>query len=232
MKDILGKAMLDRQLGKMKANPVTSTSISEADELEIDYLFRKFAQMPRIEQEAMHFAKGRILDAGCGAGSHSLELQSRGLDVTSIDISPLAIETARLRGVQNAMTADIMEVREKYDTILLLMNGTGICGTLENLPGFLTKLRTLLSPGGQILIDSSDIIYMFEDEDGGYSIPAQGFYGELTFYLNYDGEDEDPFPWLYVPFNLLAEHASAAGLNCEKILDGPHYDYLARLSVK
>lgn len=232
MKDILGKAMLDRQLGKLKANPVTSTSISDADELEIEYLFRTLAQMPRIEREAIALARGRILDVGCGTGCHSLELQSRGMDVVSIDISPRAIETARLRGVRNAVKADIMDFREKYDTILLLMNGTGICGTLENLPGFLSKLGTLLTPGGQILIDSSDIIYMFEDEAGGYSIPAEGFYGELTFYVTYDGEEENPFPWLYVPFDLLAQYASAAGLSCEKIMDGAHYDYLARLSAK
>src|SRR5690606_20829653 len=122
---------------------------------------------------------------GCGAGSPSLSLQKdRNLNVTPIDISNKAIETRKLRGVKHAQVADILDSEgEKFDTILLLMNGTGIFGKLENTNKYLSKLKSLLNPGGQILIDSSDIIYMFdEDEDGGKWIPSNNdYYGELVF---------------------------------------------------
>ena len=224
--------MLDHQLGKFRGKLMTSTSISDDDELDVKYLFRTFDEMPSIEQKAIELSRGTVLDVGCGSGCHALELQARDLSVTAIDISPNAVETARLRGVRNAAVADIMQMDGRFDTILLLMNGTGICGKIDKLPDFLLKLKSLMAPGGQILIDSSDIIYMFEEKDGSYRIPAEGFYGELIFYLSYKGIEEVPFPWLYVPFDLMQQYAGACGLICEKVIDGTHYDYLARLSVK
>ena len=138
----------------------------------------------------------RVLDVGCGAGSHSLYLQNQNFDVTSIDISPNAIKACQLRGLKNARIADLLLFnKEKFDTILLLMNGTGIFGTLENTPKYLQHLITLLRPNGQILIDSSDIIYMFDEDDyGGRRIESDGYYGKLEFQLSYKGEDETPFP--------------------------------------
>jgi hypothetical protein len=112
------------------------------------------------------------------------------------------------------------------------MNGTGIFGTLKETTKFLQKLRSLLNPKGQILIDSSDIIYMFDnDEDGGKWIPSDGYYGELTFTLGYKNEKEDEFPWLYLDYNTLQNAAFANGLQSELILEGEHYDYLAKLSI-
>ena len=234
MKDLFGKAILDFQTNNSPEDLITETSISEADEMSVAYLFRTYDEMPKLEQKALQLAKGKILDVGCGAGSHSLTLQNdRNLEVTSIDISPNAIQACALRGLKNAKVQDIMTLEnEKFDTILLLMNGTGIFGTLKETPNFLNKLKSLLHPNGQILIDSSDIIYMFDqDEDGAYEIPANGYYGELTFTVSYKNETEDPFPWLYLDYNTLQNAAFANGLQCELILEGEHFDYLARLFV-
>ena len=155
----------------------------------------------------------------------------RNLDVTSIDISEKAIKACKLRGLKKAKVQDVMTLEnEKYDTIIALMNGTGIFGTLKDTPKFLRKLKSLLNPGGQILIDSSDIIYMFDDdEDGGKWIPSNGYYGELTFTISYKNETETPFPWLYIDYNTLQNTSHASGLRCELLLEGEHYDYLARL---
>lgn len=234
MKDLFGKAILDYQTNNSPEDLITETTISEEDEMGVAYLFRNFETMPTIEQKALQLAKGKTLDVGAGAGSHSLYLQNeRSLDTTAIDISANAIKTCQLRGLKKAFVQDILTLdNEKYDSILLLMNGTGIFGTLKNTPKFLQKLKSLLNPGGQILIDSSDIIYMFdEDEDGTYEIPANGYYGELEFTISYKGEKEDSFPWLYLDYNTLQNAANDNGLQCELILEGEHYDYLARLSI-
>ena len=234
MKDLFGKAILDYQTNNSPEDLITETSISDEDEMSVAYLFRSYAEMPLIEQKALQLSKGRVLDVGCGAGSHSLTLQNdRNLEVKSIDISPNAIQTCTLRGLKNAKVQDIMVLEnEKYDTILLLMNGTGIFGTLKQTANFLQKLKSLLNPNGQILIDSSDILYMFDDdEDGGKWIPGDGYYGELTFTLRYKNQKEEEFPWLYLDYNTLQNAAFANGLHCEMILEGEHYDYLAKLSI-
>lgn len=235
MKDLFGKAMYDFQTNNNPEDIITETSISEEDEMSVSYLFRSYNEMPKLEQKALQLTFGKTLDVGCGAGSHSLSLQNdRKLDVTAIDISEKAIETCKLRGVKNVKVQNILDFEgEKFDTILLLMNGTGIFGKLENCNQYLSKLKSLLNPGGQILIDSSDIIYMFdEDEDGGKWIPSSNdYYGELVFNITYKGEKEDAFDWLYLDYNTLQNAANANGLKCELILEGDHYDYLAKLSL-
>lgn len=232
MKDLFGKAILDYQINNAPEDLITETSISEADEMSVAYLFRTFDEMPKIEQRALSLANGKILDVGCGAGSHSLHLQEKGFDVTSIDISANAIKACELRGLKNVKVQDLMDVEnQKFDTILLLMNGTGIFGKLNNVQKYLRKLKSLLNENGQILIDSSDIIYMFdEDEDGGKWIPSENdYYGEVIFNISYKGEDETAFDWLYLDYNTLQNAAVANGLQCEFILEGEHFDYLARL---
>jgi SAM-dependent methyltransferase len=235
MKDLFGKAMYDFQTNNSPEDIITETSISEEDEMSVDYLFRSYNEMPRLEQKALQLATGKTLDVGCGAGSHSLSLQNdRNLDVTSIDISEQAIATCKLRGVKNAKVQNILDFEgEKFDTIILLMNGVGIFGKLNNCNKYLSKLKSLLNPDGQILLDSSDIIYMFdEDEDGGKWIPSSNdYYGELVFNISYKGEKEEPFDWLYLDYNTLQNAAIANGLKCELILEGEHYDYLAKLSI-
>lgn len=235
MKDLFGKAMFDFQTNNSPEDIITETSISEEDEMSVDYLFRSYNEMPKLEQKALQLAIGKTLDVGCGAGSHSLSLQNdRNLEVTSIDISTKAIETCRLRGVNNAKVQNILDFEgEKFDTIILLMNGVGIFGKLEKCNTYLSKLKSLLNPNGQILLDSSDIIYMFdEDEDGGKWIPSSNtYYGELVFNISYKGEKEEPFDWLYLDYNTLQNAAVANGLKCELILEGDHYDYLAKLSI-
>jgi 2-polyprenyl-3-methyl-5-hydroxy-6-metoxy-1,4-benzoquinol methylase len=235
MKDLFGKAILDFQTNNSPEDLITETTISEEDEMSVAYLFRSYDEMPKMEQKALQLTKGRTLDVGCGAGSHSLTLQNdRKIDVTAIDISANAIEACSLRGIKKALVQDVMYLEnEKFDTILLLMNGAGMCGKLKNIPKFLLKLKSLLNPEGQILLDSSDIIYMFdEDEDGGKWIPTQKeYYGEIVFNISYKGEKENPFDWMFIDYNTLQNAALANGLKCEMILEGEHYDYLAKLSV-
>jgi SAM-dependent methyltransferase len=206
------------------------------DLIPVAYLFRKYKDMPPLEKKALAHCKGRVLDVGCGAGSHSLHLQQdKNLSVTAIDTSKGAVEVCRKRGivdVRNIAFEDLSE--EKFDTILLLMNGTGIVGKMSNLDEFFQKLRSLLQLNGQVLIDSSDLIYLFDtDEDGGVWVDAAGgYYGELHYSLSYKGEISAGFDWLYLDFDSLSLAAAKNGFSCKLLKKGEHFDYLAQLSLK
>ena len=231
MKDLFGKALLDYQNGNYTEDLITSTNISDEDELPLPYLFRDYNEMPPLEQKALQLANGTVLDVGCGSGSHSLYLQNKGLMVKAIDISKGAIEVAKLRGVLNAELKSILDETQTFDTILLLMNGTGVFQELSQTSKYLKHLKSLLNDNGQILIDSTDIKYMYEDDDGGFWINAHAdYYGELEYYLSYKGKVETPFKMLYMDFDTLKKVCKSVGLKCELILEGEHYDYLAKIS--
>ncbi|CEN32949.1 class I SAM-dependent methyltransferase [Capnocytophaga cynodegmi] len=232
MKDLFGQAILDYQQGNYTEDIKTETTISEEDILPLPYLFRSFKEMPPLEQKALRLARGKVLEVGCGAGSHGLYLQNeRNLEVHSIDISAKAVEACKLRGLKNVSVANVMEFEGKFDTILLLMNGAGMCGRLKQMGTFLAKIKSLLAPNGQILTDSSDIIYMFdENEDGTYDVPLHfDYYGEVDYLVKYKNEKEEPFAWLYVDYNTLQNVAHSVGLECELVAEGEHYDYLAKM---
>jgi SAM-dependent methyltransferase len=233
MKDLFGTALLDYHNANYTEDLTTATSISDEDILPLPYLFRSYKAMPELEQKALQLAKGKVLDVGCGAGSHSLHLQQqKALQVKAIDISQGAITVAKARGITNAEVKALLDETDTFDTILLLMNGTGIFQELHQVSKYLTHLKSLLQPKGQILIDSSDIKYMYEDEDGGFWIDTNaGYYGELDYFLSYKGEKEIPMKWLYLDFETLKLASETVGLKCELILEGAHFDYLARLSV-
>jgi SAM-dependent methyltransferase len=231
-KDLFGNALLDYQSGQYSEDIITWTNISNEDELPLAYLFRSYAEMPKLEQKALELSKGTILDVGCGAGNHVLWLQNKGYKTKAIDSSKGAIEVSKKRGIINAQLLPLLEETETFDTILLLMNGTGIFQELSQVSKYLKHLKTLLKPNGQILIDSSDILYMYEDEDGGTWLDLNTSYpGELNYYLSYKGEQEVPKKWLYLDFDTLKTACLTLGLKCEKIMDGQHFDYLARLSI-
>lgn len=234
MKDLMGRALWDYFHKENTEDLQTETSISELDELPVEYLFRDVEEMNKIEQKALKLAQGKVLDIGAGAGSHSLYLQNeRRLDVTALDISPKSIEVCRLRGIQKTITQNMLEFSgETFDTILLLMNGTGIFQSLNVIDVYLKKLHSLLNKNGQILIDSTDILYMFDkDDDGGILIPANGYYGELDYIVHYKNESEEPIKWLYLDFNTLKNAAENNGFKIEKILQDED-SYLARLMKK
>ena len=234
MKDLMGRAIWDYFYQENPEDLQTETSISELDDLPVSYLFRNYKEMNALEKKALDLSFGKVLDVGAGAGSHSLYLQNkRNLDVAALDISPKSIEICKARGVKNAVCEDFLKFsNDKFDTILLLMNGTGIFQSLKNLDQYLQKLKNLISENGQILLDSTDILYMYDqDDDGGVLVPAIGYYGELDYYIHYKGESELPMKWLYLDFNTLKNAAIVNGFKIQKIkqLDD---SYLAKLTVK
>ena len=233
-KDPMGRAISDyyhtRKAGKLR---VLSSMFYE-DEIPVATLFRDFADMPIQEQKAIELCRGNVLDVGAGSGCHSVILKERGLAPVAIDISELSVEVMKERGL-DARNINFFDetFTDKFDTILLAMNGIGIVGKIDRLPLFFRSIKRLLAPGGQVLLDSSDISYVFMDDDGGMDIDlAAGYYGEIDYKMRYKNITGTPFDWLYIDFDTLSMYAEEHGFICEKCIDGEHYDYLARLTLK
>ena len=232
MKDILGKALLDYHNGNYSEDIITETNISEEDEMPLSYLFRSYSEMNALEKKALSETKGNVLDVGCGAGIHSIYLESKGHDVTAIDVSEGAVKVCQERGLKDVRNIEFLSLEnEQFDTILLLMNGTGIFKKLIHIAEYLQKLKSLLKPNGQILIDSSDLRYMYDTgEEGSIIVPADRYYGELEFTMSYKGEKSESFDWLYLDPNLFENASLANGLDFKIIEEGENFDYLVRLS--
>lgn len=233
--DPMGAAIAEyHRTGKAGRLRVMS-SMFDDDEIPVAHLFRTIDEMPALEQQALRLAQGRTLDVGAGAGCHSLVLQEQGIQVEAIDISPLSCETMRLRGINQVQCINLYDPRltGPYDTILLLMNGTGIVGKLKNMPHFFERLRSLLSPRGHVFVDSSDLKYLYENEDGTYDIDPLGeYYGQVDYQMAYRKVRGESFDWLYVDFETLRLIATSNGFDCRLVAEGEHYDYLAELIKK
>ena len=230
--DPMGAAIYDyHKNGKAGVLRVFSSQFEE-DEIPVEDLFREYEDMPELERAALEAAEGEILDVGAGSGCHSLALAKMGKKSCAIDISPLSVEVMKERGV-DAHLVNLYDdsFTGTFDTVLMLMNGTGIIGTLENMPVFFERMSHLLKPGGSILIDSSDLRYLFEEEDGSLMIDlADDYYGLLDYQMQYEDVLGEPFDWLYVDFDTLAFYAEENGFNAELVAEGEHYEYLARLT--
>ena len=228
--DPMGRAIADYFKTSKASKLRVFSPMFEEDEIPLTTLFRNYESMPEIERKALDLTKGRVLDVGAGAGCHSLVLQEKGMDVTAIDISPLSVETMKKRGVKKVLEQDFFELGSQqhvftlegqYDTILMLMNGIGIVGTLERLPKFFKQLDKILAPGGQVLCDSSDISYVFETEDGIIALSSAAslceelpeemtYYGEHSFQMQYKDTIGEPFNWLYIDADTLKESVTDA----------------------
>lgn len=232
--DPMGAAIRDYHLRGKVARLRVMSSMFDEDEMPVDHLFRTFDDMPHLEQKALNMSYGKVLDIGAGAGCHALALQERGMDVKAIDISPLSCEVMKERGIKDVECVNLFckQLQGKYDTLLLLMNGTGIAGKLSQLPALLNRLKELLSEEGQILIDSSDLKYIYENEDGSMDIDLKApYYGEVDYQMQYRDIKGEPFDWLYTDPMLLASVSKQCGLQCQIIEQGEHYDYLAKLTL-
>lgn len=232
--DIYGKALLDYQNKNYTEDIKTYSTIGGKDTYPLPYLFRNFKEMPKIEQVALNLSYGKILDVGCGSGSHSLYLQNKNNKILSIDISKGAVKTCKLRGLKNVELQNIWKLQNyKFDTILLLMNGAGMCGKLKTLPKFLLHLSSLLNKNGQILLDSTDVKYLYKNKTGDYNIDSnKNYYGETIFIMKYKNQKSLPFNWLYVDFNSLQLIAEDCNLECKLVVKDDTDSYLAKIYKK
>lgn len=229
--DLLGFALREFQLTGSEW-PVRVWINGHPDaEMWPSYFFRNYQQMAGLDRMALRLSRGCVLDVGAGAGSHSLILQRRGLDVTALDISPGASQVMQLRGIQRVINEDIFDINGiPFDTILLMMNGLGMMGSEKDTLRLFRHLKKLLGRGGQILGDSTDILYARMDTLASFH-PADKYYGEVEFVLEYRDFKSPAFRWLYLDPALLSELADKAGLQSEIISRDQDFRYLARLTA-
>ncbi|TKG93904.1 class I SAM-dependent methyltransferase [Puteibacter caeruleilacunae] len=233
-KDPLGLALTQFYKNRTAKDVLVSSDVAEDELLNPAYFFRAFESMPKIEQKALELCKGKVLDVGAGAGCHASYLEDNGYDVKAIDISPGCVDVMKQRKLKQVQCIDINRLApEKFDTLLLLMNGIGVAGTLKELPNFFKHLKQYIEPDGQILMDSSNLIYLYMNEDGSVDLDLMNskYYGEITYQMKYSYVKGDPFNWLFVDEDHLVECAKEAGLTATKIMDGEHYDYLYKLEI-
>lgn len=222
-------ALIDFWEGKQKNPLYLESSLGTTDEMPIDIFFREEDEMPDLELCALNLCRGKVLDIGAGAGCHSLVLQTRNKQVEALEISKAFIEVLLFQGVHNIYHDDLYQFNaEMFDTLLILMNGIGLAGTLENLPVFFNQLKSMLKPGGQILLDSSDIAYAYDDEP----LPIKHYYGEIKYRYNYKNREGKWFDWLYLDKNLLIEKAAEHGFYTEVVFEDEFDQFLCKLSLR
>jgi hypothetical protein len=230
--DPMGQAIYNYFHYKDETSVNISTNITLGETLPVPYLFRTFEEMPLLEKKAMNSVKGKVLDVGAGAGAHSLYLQNKGFDVASIDVSELSCEVMKSAGLKKVSCNDIWTFEaEKFDTVLFMMNGIGLVRDLNGLEPFFEHLKKYVNNKGQVLLDSSDLKYMFENEDGSFWMDLNSnYYGELEYQLEYKECHSAPFPWLFVDFEKLSIAATNSGWKVSLVYEDDHFHYLVRLT--
>jgi SAM-dependent methyltransferase len=232
----MGRALQDFHRGAVEARIIVHTDLWHDESTPVAEFYRPDDQpLPDLEITALEHCRGHVLDLGAGAGRHALELQRRGLEVTAIDVTPEAVEVMRDRGVIDARCGDLNAAAgDSFDTILLLMHGIGLVGTLEGLSEFFDGARRVLGTGGRIIFDSADLGMVIPEsfEEGIGEWLRGGLYpGEVEYRLTYEGLEGDPYPWLFVDPTTLSDRAKMADFDLEVVDRGARGSYLAHLAV-
>jgi len=227
-KDPLGEMMLDYHEGQLDAGVEVESTTLEMACMTGAVMFRGYDQMDELERMGLDCCEGTVLDVGGGSGCHSLWLQEHELEVDTLDVSPGCIEVMRRRGVRKPLHRNFFSHSgQKYTTILMLMNGLGICGTLERLGPLLRQAKKLLAHGGSLIADSTDLTPLLKGKrvgrrDGNYL-------GETIFVMKYNEIVSEPFPWLYIDFPMIETIAGFNGMRCEQLTAFPDGRYLMRI---
>ena len=231
----LGRAILDYHRGVTTARIVVHTNLWEDEVTPVEEFYRPDDQeLPDLELRAIALCRGKVLDLGAGAGRHALELQRRGHEVTALDVAPEAVEVMQLRGVRDARIGDLDTLTEgTFDTILLLMHGIGLVGSLEGLSTFFKRAGTYLAGGGQIVCDSADLSLVMPaqwEAHGHRGDDQTNYLGEVDFRLSYEGLEGTPYRWLFVDPKTLEQIAASAGFASQVVARGSRGAFLASLT--
>lgn len=191
----------------------------------------KFEDWPSFERKAIRYARGRVIDLGCGAGRVALHLQDRGFDVVGADSSPLAMRAARFRGVKKTWRISVDDLSPKihmFDTVVLFGNNFGIFGSPQRLRKLLTHWAVHMPPIARVLAESTspyfggvptlDRSYCLRNKQHGL-MP-----GQVRIRTRYRDLATPWFPWLFVSRSEMRQLLRGTGWHEAKILGATHRD--------
>ncbi len=121
LRDSGGHVFCDHLNGR-RALEVIERDDGYIDAFDSETYFTSHGEWPSIEREAIRYARGRVLDIGCGAGRVALYLQKKGFDVTGFDLSPYAIRVCKLRGVKKLRLGSLHSLRFRpasFETLVM-----------------------------------------------------------------------------------------------------------------
>lgn len=226
MEGVFDAAILDFYNNTFQGPLLINNHYGPADEMPLDVYFRDEDNLNGLESYALTLCEGDVLDVGAGVGALSLILQDNGFEVDAVELSTVCSEIMHSKGVENIINHNFFtfETEKKYDTLLMMMNGFGISGTLNQLPQLFNRFDELLNPGGQILFDSSDVSYIYED-----GLPKDSYFGEIDYQYEYNTVKDEWFKWLYIDINTLAKEAIKFGYHLQVLSEDSDGQYLGKL---
>lgn len=230
-RDIYGEALTEfHQNGELKTPLLLHSSYGDIEEMPIEVFFREEEDLPELEFIALSLCDGTVLDVGAGVGSHALYLQNKGFEVTALEISTAACNIMTERGVQKVIQEDFFELEDlKYDTLLFLMNGIGLAKSIEGFRSLLHHAKSLLTAKGQLLFDSSNISYLYDE----YAIERPNYYfGEIGFQYEFNGIKGEPFKWLYLDQTSLIKIAHEESWVVQVLYEDDNDQYLVRMEPR
>ncbi len=218
------QALSDFYYNQSASELTLHNNYGDPETMPIEVFFRDEYELSDLDKYALSLCKGDILDIGAGVGAHTLALQNRNEKVTALEISSTACQIMKDRVVKQVINDSLYStLKEKYDTLLILMNGFGLCGTVNNASNFFKTLGAKLKPGGKVIIDSSDVGYMYD------KLPEDHYYGEVQFCYEYKHIVGEWFNWLYIDPNYLIELSNQNNWSCQVVFEDGNDQYLAIL---
>jgi SAM-dependent methyltransferase len=230
--DIFGQALNDYASGKDKAILWLHNSYDLPEEMPLDVFFREEEELSELEIIALSLCDGLVLDIGAGTGLHATWLQRHGMQVHALEHSTFGCQWMLKKGIIQVIQEDFFYFNPtiKYDTLLFLMNGIGITGTIAEFELFLKKAKSWLNPGGQLIFDSSNIEYLYDQDT--LIKPTDHYFGEITYQYEYKGVKDKPFKWLYIDMQTLIKLGHTHGWVVQILYEDDQDQYLARMELR
>jgi 2-polyprenyl-3-methyl-5-hydroxy-6-metoxy-1,4-benzoquinol methylase len=232
--DPFGLALKDYWHGNSSAKVIFHRDDGLIHDYFVNHCFRKPEDFSELEKKALKLCSGKILDVGAGVGPHSLYLQSMGLDICALDISAVACEIMKKRGVKNVLCTDISNLHKGiFDTILLMGRAVGLVGDLEGMKKFLKHCKNLLSLKGKVILDSLDVRVTTNPDHLAYQNrnKKMGRYlGIVGLKMEYKGQYGQEFKLLHIDPDTLKNIAEGLDLKFKILHHTEEGDYLAQIS--
>ena len=235
MKDAFGRLLLDYFAGEADQLILELDDGRAGPALPADVFFAEHREWPVQEQQVFEFVHGRVLDVGCGAGRHSLELQRRGLGVVAIDISPGAVEVCRRRGVRDVRLLSLAAVDASlgtFDSVLMMCGNFGLVGTAADAVLVLRRLHGMTTPSARIVLDSIDPREDNNPADLAYqqrNLARGRLPGQVTIRLRYRDSATPWFELLNLSPRELEHLVGQAGWRLGRLVEAEPPEYYAVL---